>query len=617
MKRNFDPVTFLPSVYVNGVLFTYWIEEFCPAIDEAITVPTTVDLNADMDTAVAQGRIAYHDETFYGYYYTGITRDDAGGLRYLYQTNNVNLENSGPTGTTTYSTNTTASQLLYTSNLVSLANSAATNSDANLAALFPGVVFNAAAATYWTNVWTTNVTAYYTNSPWDPIGTAAHLAFVTNTTVAVQPAYIHNFANLYLVAQVNGVWTNIPVSDINTLVRPAFATLQTVKVAPAPFAAVASGVMRTNVTTQNFLTNIIAGEYFFLPTNACSLVMVANQLTFTNTLTNVIYSATNFAGTNGAITPPAGTNVVTSSTNLTYTTQNLLLYSTNHVFVVFPVSCPTNAVSARQGMDRMTSFVRRDYDSLINRYWTPITNTWTGIAVTNNVRYPQTMTRVLTAPDILFAAADLLVVLPPANFTVERSVPNWDTNGVPPNGNYAADNAGPGTIQPNGTETFTFNRVGEVYFNLGPIAMDEATAYTDFLWGSFDGTTNAPIVYPYTADITGYQNQMVMQMFPPPPLPDGQYGTGYSLSYVNPASGAAFSNQFSGTGGAPPYTYAVTPGSALPDGFALQSDGTLTATDGTTPPIPTAVGAYSFSIRMTDSAARFIDTPYTLTITPP
>ena len=157
----------------HGVLFTYWIEEFCPAVDEAITVPTPVDGSMDQDTAVAAGRIVYGDMTFYGRYYTGITRDDAGGLRYLYQTNNINIESPGPTGTTTYVTNTTASQLLYSSNLLAVANSALTNSDAALAALYPNAVFSAVATTVWTNVWTTNITAYFTNSPWDAVGTAS------------------------------------------------------------------------------------------------------------------------------------------------------------------------------------------------------------------------------------------------------------------------------------------------------------------------------------------------------------------------------------------------------------------------------------------------------------
>jgi len=611
VKRNFDPVTFQPSVYVNGVLFTYWIEEFCPAIDEAITVPVTVDASANMDTAISTGRIAYNDFTFYGWYYTGITRDDAGGLRYLYQTNNVNIENSGPTGTTTYTTNVAASQLLYTSNLLDLATSAVTNSDATLAGLYPNAVFSSAAASTWVMVGTTNTVAYYTNYPYDPVGTAPHLMLSTNVTWAPQNQFVHYFANLFVPVLVNGVWTNVPVTDITTLKRPAYATVQTVNVATPKYAPYGSGVLATNISSKTFLTNLISGEYFFLPTNACSIVLLQNLWTYTNLTTNVVYSATNSSGAFGGV---GGTNTTTTSTNLAITIQNLVTYSTNHLFVSLPITCPVNALSARQGMDHVFQMERRDYDSLIQRYWTPITNTWTAVAVTNNTRYSQTMTRVVTVPDFLFAAADLLVPLPPVNFSVMRTVPYWDTNGIPIDDTFLIN--GPGTIQPNGVTTFTFSKVGEVYYNIGPSSMDEATAYTDFLWGSFDGTTNAPVVYPVSSSVADYQNQLVLQTFPLA-LPDAQWGAPYDLNYVNNSSGVSYTDQFSGAGGQAPYTFSLTPGSTMPDGLGLLPDGTITADDLSSPPIPTVISYYQFSIRMTDSAARFIDTPYTLNVTPP
>jgi len=36
IKRNFDPITWEPSSYVNGALFSYNILEFCPALDRAM-----------------------------------------------------------------------------------------------------------------------------------------------------------------------------------------------------------------------------------------------------------------------------------------------------------------------------------------------------------------------------------------------------------------------------------------------------------------------------------------------------------------------------------------------------------------------------------------------------
>ncbi|MBE0543459.1 MAG: hypothetical protein IH623_19110 [Verrucomicrobia bacterium] len=106
IKRNFDPVTFAPSSYVNGVLYTYAILQFTePDWWDAIEVP--LDPQAFGYTAVASdfGSIASGvggtggPGLSYGQFYTGLTRDDVGGLRYLYRPNNYNIEDLVP-GTT-------------------------------------------------------------------------------------------------------------------------------------------------------------------------------------------------------------------------------------------------------------------------------------------------------------------------------------------------------------------------------------------------------------------------------------------------------------------------------------------------------------------------------------
>ncbi len=40
---------------------------------------------------------------------------------------------------------------------------------------------------------------------------------------------------------------------------------------------------------------------------------------------------------------------------------------------------------------------------------------------------------------------------------------------------------------------------------------------TGFLWGSFDGTTNAPVVYPNGTSLENLANEAVIQISPPPP----------------------------------------------------------------------------------------------------
>ena len=86
---NWDPMTFEPTAYVNGVLFSYVIEDDCPTLNEATAYEFPVDSAAAPYSAVASTFALWLD---YGRYYNGLTRDDVAGLRYLYRRSNVNLE---------------------------------------------------------------------------------------------------------------------------------------------------------------------------------------------------------------------------------------------------------------------------------------------------------------------------------------------------------------------------------------------------------------------------------------------------------------------------------------------------------------------------------------------
>jgi hypothetical protein len=83
--RNYDPHTSRPTNAVNGTAFTYQIDEFGnPAV--ADTIELAVDPLSATGTAVAQY------DFLAGSFYTGLSRDDAGGLRYLYHATNINVE---------------------------------------------------------------------------------------------------------------------------------------------------------------------------------------------------------------------------------------------------------------------------------------------------------------------------------------------------------------------------------------------------------------------------------------------------------------------------------------------------------------------------------------------
>jgi hypothetical protein len=87
IERNFDPTTRLPSHYVNEAHYSgevhIWTNQW-----DVLEYP--MDLNFPPPATVAGYRLGF------GEFFTGLTRDDAGGLRYLLATNNVNYESLLP-----------------------------------------------------------------------------------------------------------------------------------------------------------------------------------------------------------------------------------------------------------------------------------------------------------------------------------------------------------------------------------------------------------------------------------------------------------------------------------------------------------------------------------------
>jgi hypothetical protein len=147
-------------------------------------------------------------------------------------------------------------------------------------------------------------------------------------------------------------------------------------------------------------------------------------------------------------------------------------------------------VAIRSGVDKV-SFVRVDYDSLIGT-WIPITNVFVDQYITNYNQRSQTVQRTLAAPDVLFTAADLgLGVSTPVLFRRTLSLVSLDAQ------NGAETLSGPGLIQP--PVTITFSKLGQFLGNVG--GGGEADGAPGYFWGSFDGTTAEPVVYPQSASI--------------------------------------------------------------------------------------------------------------------
>jgi hypothetical protein len=565
IKRNFDPITLAPSSYVNGNLLTYQIFEFCPTPDRADAIEFLVDPLARRGSSVATFGVGL------GEFWQGLTRDDIGGLRYLLSTNNLNWETT-PDQSFVISTNTSQPVLLFPSNLQLFAEQAITNDAAALQGLYPGLDVTGS-SNYFTNVVITNTFSYLTNFPGDPVGSAPTLVTGTTLSTNVEIRYVHSFGNVLT----NEVVTNCVYS------------LLTTNIAPPTYAPPGSGISVTNVTLQTLVDEgCLSGSFFILPTNVCDYMVLSTQLTEVVTSTNLL---TNTLVTNLVTYTNLGTADYYESS------QSIVRYFTNQILTAYPVNCPDAITSLFEGIEKVT-FVRRDFDSLLGQFFEPVTNNYVLTEITNNVRVNRFVERAITSPDFLFTADDLVsdpTANPIISPAVARTTPNYQNQ-------TNVNNLGPGTIS--ASSTFVYNKVGPAFFAAYPFFIDEATAILDFIWGSFDGTTNAPIVYPVGTDLMSIESSVVFQLTSPTTttnntfvLPDASVGAGYSF-------------QLEAIGGVLPYTWTLSPGSAgLPAGLTLSTSGAITG-------IPTVGGIYDFSIRLTDNAGRNVDYPFTLTVAP-
>jgi hypothetical protein len=242
------------------------------------------------------------------------------------------------------------------------------------------------------------------------------------------------------------------------------------------------------------------------------------------------------------------------------------------------------------------------------------------MSVTNSQSVMLTFQRVVTTPDFIFSAADIASgpgspAPNPVVFSFGRNL-NFDQANILPG------LAGPGLITP--STTITFDKVGPVYFNYTDFGnlMDGTPYFTEtpgndgsdlyyafyFVWASYNGTTNDPVVYPDGMSLQNLENQVSVQITPNS-LPNGTNGAAYTP--VN----------FTATGGA--FTYSpvpawtttslpsAPPSSGLPPGLALVSnpDGTATLSG-----VPTQSGTFDFYLIMTDTLGRSVQWFYSVTI---
>jgi hypothetical protein len=87
LERNFDPETLQPSHYINETLYSGVVLGFGNDVVEFPVDPLASENHAVADRSLSPGA-----------FYTGLTRDDVGGLRYMLSATNVNFEPMLPHG---------------------------------------------------------------------------------------------------------------------------------------------------------------------------------------------------------------------------------------------------------------------------------------------------------------------------------------------------------------------------------------------------------------------------------------------------------------------------------------------------------------------------------------
>src|SRR5215469_11178859 len=188
------------SPYVNNLLYTYGILENCnhhPPPWSAITVPFSTDMTMPQYTAVAANDFEGGAETGLGGlqvggFYSGLTVDDAAGMRFLMTSNNIQWETPAA-GTQLENTNFSTKLAVITSDLGALMGFALTNPPATVQAAFPNVVIDTV-SNFFVVVSNPIVVAYFTNFPGTPAGSPPSLVVKTNGfTLSLQTHYSYTF----------------------------------------------------------------------------------------------------------------------------------------------------------------------------------------------------------------------------------------------------------------------------------------------------------------------------------------------------------------------------------------------------------------------------------------
>jgi hypothetical protein len=260
-----------------------------------------------------------------------------------------------------------------------------------------------------------------------------------------------------------------------------------------PYSAVAGGLGSSDFELldgpANFtVSGLLPGQYFVGLTRddigGLRYLYGTNNLVTELLLTNV--TGTIVGDANSPWQPFLGnTNTFLNGTNTLFSTNSL---GTNLI-----------AQGIRPGVNKLF-FKQVSFDSLLGQTLIPVTNKYTDTVITNGRPVIQAVQRASVQPDFLFLVQDLgLAGGAPISFRRSNTA-GWQNNDLL---NGFSNLGGPGVIQP--TVQIFFSDQLPYFSSSNPGFLDDVNSFASFIWSSFDGSTNAPAIYPHfpgTPDLT-------------------------------------------------------------------------------------------------------------------
>ncbi|MSU31829.1 MAG: hypothetical protein EXS25_04040 [Pedosphaera sp.] len=157
---------------------------------------------------------------------------------------------------------------------------------------------------------------------------------------------------------------------------------------------------------------------------------------------------------------------------------------------------PFANLGVRGGVDKVR-FIRVNLDPILRISPFPVIISYPEIVLSNGVAIRQVISRTQTVPDYVFSAADNGVSPPTPVSQVDTQLTFNNTS--------IGGAEGPGNIEPRGG--IVFSKLGIYTLNRGNT--DEEDGIPGILWSSFDGSTNAPVIYPVGTRLSDLESTLL------------------------------------------------------------------------------------------------------------